>query len=151
MQLFTDTQVGKAMPFFISFSFLKQTLVSFRISWSPNSQISSTLAPTVHFSITCLRTPEWERIQIEIQSFLAYLVDRKSLLHGQYSLGNVDWTCKEWCKWIHLRFTMSPAILYLVTTRSSAIVFSSSAIVFYPSWTADEEGRTESLVWIQFI
>lgn len=58
MQLLTDMHVGKAIPFFSSFSFLKILLVSSNINLSPNSQISLTDAPAVHLSKTCFNTPE---------------------------------------------------------------------------------------------
>ncbi len=58
IQLLTDIQVGKAIPFFISFSFLNTLEVPSMRSLSPNSQMSSTFAPGVHFSITCFTISE---------------------------------------------------------------------------------------------
>lgn len=57
MQLFTETQVGKAMPFFNSFSFLNTLLVSSSIKESPKTQISRTELPAVHFSMTFFKIP----------------------------------------------------------------------------------------------
>lgn len=58
MQLLTEIQVGNAIPFLSSFSFLKTLFVSSKISESPNSHISRTDLLGWHFSITCLSTPE---------------------------------------------------------------------------------------------
>ena len=58
MQWFTEIHVGKAMPFFKSFSFLKTLLVSSSNNLSPNSHISRTEAPGMHTFKTWLRTPE---------------------------------------------------------------------------------------------
>lgn len=58
MQLLTDMQVGNAIPFFKSFSFLKTLLVSSSSSLSPYSQASLTDAPATHLSRTCFKTSE---------------------------------------------------------------------------------------------
>ena len=52
MQLLTERHVGKAMPFFNSFSFLKTFTVSSISSLSPMVQSSRTEAPATHLAIT---------------------------------------------------------------------------------------------------
>ena len=57
-QLLIEMQVGKAIPFLASLSFLKTFPVSSIMRLSPDSHIVITLAPAIHFSLTSLSTPE---------------------------------------------------------------------------------------------
>lgn len=90
MQLFTDMHVGKAIPFFSSFSFLKTLLVSSNISSSPISQISLTDAPATHLSKTCFNTPEIER------NHLSFIGTNK---YSTQILGKIYKICTKLCKY----------------------------------------------------
>lgn len=96
MQLLTETQVGKATPFFISFFPLKILLVSSVSSLSPSSHRSRTLLPGVHFSTRVLRTPAtWNKrtgwreqmkkqLEIEMNEKMKRLKHTCSFAHHEY-------------------------------------------------------------------
>lgn len=130
------------MPFFESFSFLKTFEVSSRICLSPNSHISRADAPGTHFAIACSRTPGIRgnlsivgnllptRLTSQLGGTLSAWprVTRVHTNHNKLPIKHQHTHIFFTIIWflVNLRLAICPASLYLVTTKSSAIVFSTS-------------------------
>ena len=89
------------VPFFMFFSFLNTLLVSSKSRLSPNWQISTDEVFGTHFSINSFKMP-------------VFWIRKKACQLWYYKI--------YYIKKLKLRLVISLAILYLVTTKSSAIV-----------------------------
>lgn len=161
MQLLTETHVENAIPFLESFSFLKTLDVSSKINLSPNSHISRADASGMHFEITCSKTPVTKKFYWWICDWVINMPRNRNSLatvaeahcpHGDDTRPANVYSFTEsytehrifdiyYLRW-NLRLTICPANLYLVTTKSSAIVFSTSL--------SSAISQTTILIWLEW-